>query len=293
MKFTNLFNALSRTRKAMQSAINNVLGKQVKEETIDEFESQLITADLGVQTVDEIMSIFKKEKQEDFLLSLKTYLLSELNHSDDFLSKIDLPAVILVVGVNGTGKTTTSAKLAHYYKQSGYDPMLVAADTYRAAAIEQLKLWSNRLNIRFIANEKTKDPSAVLYDGLQSAQSSKTDIVIVDTAGRLHTHTDLMEELSKMERVVKTKFSSFTLRSLLTIDATIGQNSLQQAKEFQEHIQIDGAVLTKMDGTAKGGIVFPLYQQTGVSVHFMGIGEDLDNLCVFNSEEYVASLVDY
>ncbi len=293
MKFTNLFNALSRTRKAMQSAINNVLGKQVKEETIDEFESQLITADLGVQTVDEIMSIFKKEKQEDFLLSLKTYLLSELNHSDDFLSKIDLPAVILVVGVNGTGKTTTSAKLAHYYKQSGYDPMLVAADTYRAAAIEQLKLWSNRLNIRFIANEKTKDPSAVLYDGLQSAQSSKTDIVIVDTAGRLHTHTDLMEELSKMERVVKTKFSSFTLRSLLTIDATIGQNSLQQAKEFQQHIQIDGAVLTKMDGTAKGGIVFPLYHQTGIPVYFIGLGEDLDNLCVFNSEEYVASLVDY
>ena len=292
MKFSKLFNALNRTRSAVKSALNNVLGKQVKVETIDELEAQLITADLGVKSVDEIMSIFRKEKQENFLLTLKNYLLSVLNHSDDFLSKKELPAVILVVGVNGSGKTTTSAKLAHYYTQSGHNPMLVAADTYRAAAIDQLRLWSNRLNIRFIANEKTRDPSAVLFDGLVSAESSGSDIVIVDTAGRLHTHTDLMEELGKMERIVKTKFPSFTLRSLLTIDATIGQNSLQQAKEFQHHIQVDGAVLTKMDGTAKGGIVFPLYQQTGVPVHFMGIGEDLDNLCVFNSDEYVTSLVD-
>ena len=289
---TKLFGALSRTRSTVKSALNKVLSKGVKEDTIEELEAQLITADMGVHTVEEIMDLFRREKQDSFLLSLKNYLLSVLSYSDDFIKNNDLPTVILVVGVNGTGKTTTSAKLAHYFIQAGYDPMLIAADTYRAAAIEQLKLWSNRLNLRLIANEKTKDPSAILFDGLVSAQASNTEIVIVDTAGRFHTHTDLMDELSKMERVINTKFSSYTLRSLLTIDATIGQNSLQQAKEFQKYLHIDGAVLTKMDGTAKGGIVFPLYQQTKIPVFFMGVGEDIDSLCPFNSDDYISSLID-
>ncbi|HJM46380.1 MAG: signal recognition particle-docking protein FtsY [Candidatus Marinimicrobia bacterium] len=292
MKMTKLFGALSRTRSTVKSALNKVLSKGVKEDTIEELEAQLITADMGVHTVEEIMDLFRREKQDSFLLSLKNYLLSVLSYSDDFIKNNDLPTVILVVGVNGTGKTTTSAKLAHYFIQAGYDPMLIAADTYRAAAIEQLKLWSNRLNLRLIANEKTKDPSAILFDGLVSAQASNTEIVIVDTAGRFHTHTDLMDELSKMERVINTKFPSYTLRSLLTIDATIGQNSLQQAKEFQKYLHIDGAVLTKMDGTAKGGIVFPLYQQTKIPVFFMGVGEDIDSLCPFNSDDYISSLID-
>ena len=289
---TKLFSALSRTRSTIKSALNKVLSKEVKEDTIEELEAQLITADMGVHTVEEIMDLFRREKQDSFLLSLKNYLLSVLSYSDDFLKNNDLPIVILVVGVNGTGKTTTSAKLAHYFMQAGYDPMLIAADTYRAAAIEQLKLWANRLNLRLIANEQTKDPSAILFDGLVSAQATNTEIVIVDTAGRFHTHTDLMDELSKMERVINTKFSSYALRSLLTIDATIGQNSLQQAKEFQKYLHIDGAVLTKMDGTAKGGIVFPLYQQTKIPVFFMGVGEDIDSLCPFNSDDYISSLID-
>ena len=289
---TKLFSALSRTRSTVKSALNKVLSKEVKEDTIEELEAQLITADMGVHTVEEIMDLFRRENQDSFLLSLKNYLLSVLSYSDDFIKNNDLPTVILVVGVNGTGKTTTSAKLAHYFIQAGYDPMLIAADTYRAAAIEQLKLWSNRLNLRLIANEKTKDPSAILFDGLVSAQASNTEIVIVDTAGRFHTHTDLMDELSKMERVINTKFSSYALRSLLTIDATIGQNSLQQAKEFQKYLHIDGAVLTKMDGTAKGGIVFPLYQQTKIPVFFMGVGEDIDSFCPFNSDDYISSLID-
>ena len=289
---TKLFSALSRTRSTIKSALNKVLSKEVKEDTIEELEAQLITADMGVHTVEEIMDLFRREKQDSFLLSLKNYLLSVLSYSDDFLKNNDLPIVILVVGVNGTGKTTTSAKLAHYFMQAGYDPMLIAGDTYRAAAIEQLKLWANRLNLRLIANEQTKDPSAILFDGLVSAQATNTEIVIVDTAGRFHTHTDLMDELSKMERVINTKFSSYALRSLLTIDATIGQNSLQQAKEFQKYLHIDGAVLTKMDGTAKGGIVFPLYQQTKIPVFFMGVGEDIDSLCPFNSDDYISSLID-
>ncbi len=146
MKMTKMFSALSRTRSAVKSVLNKVLSKEVKEDTIEELESQLITADLGVHTVEQIMVLFRKEKQDNFLLSLKNYLLSILSYSDDFLKNDDLPVVILVVGVNGTGKTTTSAKLAHYFTQAGYDPMLIAADTYRAAAIEQLKLWSNRFS---------------------------------------------------------------------------------------------------------------------------------------------------
>ena len=289
---TKLFSALSRTRSTIKSALNKVLSKEVKEDTIEELEAQLITADMGVHTVEEIMALFRREKQDSFLVSLKDYLLSVLSYSDDFLKNNDLPIVILVVGVNGTGKTTTSAKLANYFIHAGYAPMLIAADTYRAAAIEQLKLWSDRLNLRLIANEQTKDPSAILFDGLVSAQASNTEIVIVDTAGRFHTHTDLMDELSKMERIINTKFSSYTLRSLLTIDATLGQNSLQQAKEFQKYLHIDGAVLTKMDGTAKGGIVFPLYQQTKIPVFFMGVGEDIGSLCPFNNNDYISSLID-
>ena len=291
MSFSKLFSALSKTRGAIRGALSRVLQKQVDESTLEELESQLIIADLGIQTVDEIISIFQKEKQENFVSSLKHHLCSVLNHGESFIEEKDLPTVILILGVNGTGKTTTSAKLAHYYTLNGLNPILIGADTYRAAAIDQLRQWSNRLNVRFIANEQTKDPSAILYDGLISAKTSKSDVVIVDTAGRLHTYTHLMDELGKMERIVKSKFPEFTLRSLLTIDAGLGQNSLQQAKKFQQYININGAVLTKMDGTAKGGIVFPLYKQTQIPVYFTGFGEELDNLSPFNIEEYVNSMV--
>jgi fused signal recognition particle receptor len=292
LKISNIFNALSKTRNAVKSALNNVLGKQVNEDTLEELESQLILADMGIHTVNEILSLFHKKERHHFLPSLKEYLSSQLKDSNHKDVNESLPMVIFIVGVNGTGKTTSTAKLAHYYCERGFHPMLIGADTYRAGAIAQLRSWSNRLDIRFIANEQTKDPSAILYDGLYSAQKSQIDLVIVDTAGRLHTHSNLMEELKKMERVVKTKFSSFSLQTLITIDSTLGQNSLQQAMEFQRTILIDGAILTKLDGTAKGGIVFPLVQRTGIPVRFIGTGEDLDNFSVFNSEEYVSSLVD-
>ncbi len=291
MKFSGLFKALTKTRASVTQAINKVLGKQVNDETLEELESQLIIADLGFHTVNKIIDMFNRNNHRDIKTALKEYLISELKYDRRFVSSEDMPVVIFVVGVNGAGKTTTSAKLAHYFLQRGDHPLLVGADTYRAAAVEQLQLWSNRLKIKCISNEKTNDPSAVVYDGLKSAESSRSNVVIVDTAGRLHTNSDLLNELNKMERIVKTKFSYFKLRSLLIMDANIGQNSLQQAKEFQQAIQIDGAILTKMDGTAKGGIVFPLNQQFNVPVYFFGIGEDMDSLIPFNGSDYVSSLI--
>ena len=199
--------------------------------------------------------------------------------------------VIMVVGVNGTGKTTTTAKLAHYYQNLGKKVILVGCDTYRAAALEQLDTWAKRLDIRMICNEKSQEPSAVLFDGMTAADTFSSDIVIVDTAGRLHTNKNLMEELAKMERVISNKFSHYKLTTFITIDANLGQNSFLQANRFNDYIKIDGVVLTKMDGTAKGGIIFSLYRELGIPVQFIGVGEDLRDLILFNRKEYVNSLL--
>ena len=196
-----------------------------------------------------------------------------------------------MVGVNGTGKTTSSAKLAKYYKSQGKKVLMIAADTYRAAAIDQLKIWSSRLDVEIIYNESSNQPSAVLFDGLTAAKSQSSDIVIVDTAGRLHTSKNLMSELEKMFRLSQKNFSSFNINSLITLDASLGQNSLIQAKDFASKVQLDGAILTKMDGTAKGGIIFPLYSESNIAVKFIGAGEDLDDLFIFNRDEYVQSFL--
>ena len=196
-----------------------------------------------------------------------------------------------MVGVNGTGKTTSCAKLAKYYKSQGKKVLMIAADTYRAAAVDQLKVWSSRLNVEMIYNESSNQPSSVLFDGLTAAKSQKSDIIIVDTAGRLQTSKNLMSELEKMYGLAKKNFSSFNINSLITIDASLGQNSLIQAKDFNSIINLDGAILTKMDGTAKGGIVFPLYNESNISVKFIGTGEDLNDLYKFNRNEYIQSIL--
>jgi fused signal recognition particle receptor len=197
----------------------------------------------------------------------------------------------MVVGVNGTGKTTTAAKLASYYKKLGNNILMVAADTYRAAAIDQLKIWANRIDVDLVYNEKSKQPSSILFDGITAAKSKKIDVVIVDTAGRLHTNKNLMDELEKMYRMAELKFAEFTLSTLITLDASLGLNSLVQAREFLKIIQIDGAIMTKMDGSAKGGIIFPLYQDLGLAVRFIGLGEDLDDLITFDALEYTQGLL--
>ena len=289
--FGKLFSALNNTRNSISNALSVLKKKEVTTKILEDIESSLIIADLGIKTVDDIIDIVKNTKKSDFIPKVEDYLESILPsgriESGDMNGKI----VIMVVGVNGTGKTTTTAKLAHYYQSLGKKVILVGCDTYRAAALEQLDVWAKRLDIRMICNEKSQEPSAVLFDGMTAANTFSSDIVIVDTAGRLHTNKNLMEELAKMERVISNKFSHYKLTTFITIDATLGQNSFLQANRFNDYIKIDGVVLTKMDGTAKGGIIFSLYRELGIPVQFIGVGEDLRDLILFNRKEYVNSLL--
>ena len=285
-----LFSALSHTRSSISDALEMLTSHKISPEILEEFGNCLIGADLGIQTVDEILGIIQKNNQSDFYTHVKDYLGSILPNSPGGQDGSDSLSVIMVVGVNGTGKTTTVAKLANYYLDQGKKVLLVGCDTYRAAGVEQLAIWANRLNIRLVCNEKSQEPSAILYDGMAAGKALGSEIIIVDTAGRLHTNKNLMQELAKMERVVKNKFSNYDLSSLITIDANLGQNSFIQAKEFSDHIKLDGAVLTKMDGTAKGGIIFSLYRGLGIPVKFIGVGEDFSDFLSFNREDYVKSL---
>ena len=287
-----LFKALSRTRLSLANLFNTIKEKPESLESMEMLEEQLLMADLGVHTVDEILDVMKRHSGNDFESKVREYLISIMpGHYNP--TQVHSPTVIMMVGVNGTGKTTTAAKLARVYKQLDQNVMLVAADTYRAAAMEQLKIWSDRAGTRLVCNEKTLEPSAVLFDGLNAAKSSRTDVVIVDTAGRLHTYNNLMLELEKMVRVIQTHFPDFVINNLLTIDASLGQNSLVQAKEFGSYIHLHGAVLTKLDGTARGGIIFPLYKQLQLPVLFIGIGENIDDLEPFDPDEYLDGLLGF
>ena len=286
-----LFKALKRTRETISDAFDSVRKQKVSIESLDELEEILILADIGFKNVENILDVVKKNKEDNFITSVENYLISILPKNQNDKDYNSTPKVLFMVGVNGTGKTTSSAKLAKYYKSQGKKVLMIAADTYRAAAIDQLKIWSSRLDVEIIYNESSNQPSAVLFDGLSAAKSQGSDIVIVDTAGRLHTSKNLMSELEKMYRLSQKNFSSFNINSLITLDASLGQNSLIQAKDFASKVQLDGAILTKMDGTAKGGIIFPLYSESNIAVKFIGAGEDLDDLFRFNRDEYVQSFL--
>lgn len=286
-----LFKALKRTRDTISDAFDSVRKQKVSIESLDELEEILILADIGFKNVENILDVVKKNKEDNFISSVENYLISILPKNQNDKDYNSTPNVIFMVGVNGTGKTTSSAKLAKYYKSQGKKVLMIAADTYRAAAIDQLKIWSSRLDVEIIYNKSSNQPSAVLFDGLSAAKSQGSDIVIVDTAGRLHTSKNLMSELEKMYRLSQKNFSSFKINSLITLDASLGQNSLIQAKDFASKVQLDGAILTKMDGTAKGGIIFPLYSESNIAVKFIGAGEDLDDLFRFNRDEYVQSFL--
>ena len=261
------------------------------QEEIENIEEKLLLADIGYDTVESIIEIIKKFKAGDFLFEVKKYLINELPklHDATILSK--KPVVVMVVGVNGTGKTTSVAKLAKMYKDMGNSVTLIAADTYRAAAVEQLKVWSKRANVDLVCNENSNEPSSVLFDGLSISKKNNSDIVIVDTAGRLHTYKNLMSELEKMHRITMKRFPEYLIKNIITIDSLLGQNSIVQAKEFNKHVPIDGAILTKLDGTAKGGIIFSLYKEIGIPVQFIGLGEELSDFEVFDPEKYVNGLI--
>ncbi len=286
-----IFQALRRTRATVADAFDTVVQRKVSVESLEGLEDTLISADMGIDTVEAVLGVVEKNRKEEFLSKVEDYLVSALPESKAIQQDKNSPIALLVVGVNGTGKTTSAAKLAHYYKSMGKKVLLVAADTYRAAAVEQLKTWANRLDVNIVCNTQSQQPSAILFDGLNAAKSQGTDIVIVDTAGRLHTYKNLMIELEKMYRVIESRFPEFKIHSLITLDASLGQNSLIQAREFSNTVQVDGAMLTKMDGTAKGGIVFPLFKELKIPVKFIGVGEDMDDLIVFNRNEYVQGLL--
>ena len=287
---SKLFNALAKTRKSIADSFNILQKNKVSTENLDILESTLISADIGVDTTSEIINLIRTSSGDNYIQYVKDYMLSILNSNK--LDTQSLPFVKLIVGVNGTGKTTTAAKLAHYYKLKGNDVVLVAADTYRAAALDQLEIWSNRIDVRLISNQSAKDPSSVIYDGMNASNSQDSKIVIIDTAGRLHTNKNLMLELEKMKRIILENFSNYSLRTMVTIDSTLGQNSLYQAKEFLNYIDINSATLTKMDGTAKGGIVFGLNKELNIPVEFLGIGENIEDLEKFDYNHYINSLLD-
>ena len=289
--FNTLFSALENTRSSISKAFNRLKRGTMSQEEIENIEEKLLLADIGYDTVERIIEIIKKFKAGDFLSEVKTYLINELPKLHDPTILDTKPVVVMVVGVNGTGKTTSVAKLAKMYKDMGNFVTLVAADTYRAAAVEQLKVWSKRANVDLVCNENSSEPSSVLFDGLSVSKNNNSDIIIVDTAGRLHTYKNLMSELEKMHRITMKRFPEFSIKNIITIDSLLGQNSIVQAKEFNKHVPIDGAILTKLDGTAKGGIIFSLHKEIGIPVQFIGIGEELSDIEAFDPEKYVNGLI--
>jgi fused signal recognition particle receptor len=293
--------AVSRTRENLAERIEEVvsIGREIDRATLDDLEATLISADLGTTTTHEVLEKLRDKadrKQIKNVNELKRLLKEELlailtSTGSQTVTKVDgTPEVILVVGVNGTGKTTTIGKLAQVFRAQGKTVLLCAADTFRAAAIEQLEIWGQRTGTEVIKTKAGGDPSAVLFDALQSATARKTDYVIVDTAGRLHTKQNLMLELEKMKRTAQRIVPGAPHETLLVMDATTGQNGLQQARQFTQSAGVTGIVLTKLDGTAKGGVVVAISRELGLPVRFVGVGEKAGDLLPFDPKEFVESL---
>ena len=298
--------AVASTKAQLVERIEEIVeGRAVLDESVlDDLEATLITADLGVRTTQEILGgqkqqISKGKLRETAQLrpAVERGILAILEGSgaESAAPKAKqpppgMPSVIFVVGVNGVGKTTSIAKLAHYFMQQNRRPLLCAADTFRAAANEKLEIWAGRLGIEMIKQKSGADPAAVLFDALAAARNRHPDVVIVDTAGRLHTKTNLMAELEKMCRIAAREIPNAPHEVLLVIDATTGQNGLQQARQFVDHGGATGIILTKLDGTAKGGVVIAIARELGLPIQFVGVGEKIDDLLPFDPHEFVESL---
>jgi len=298
--FDRMKQAVTRTRENLSERIEEVVSfrQEIDRETLDDLEATLIAADLGSATTQEVLQALREKvdrRQIGNVAELKHVLKGELLNilsraSLQPVKAVEPPEVIVVVGVNGTGKTTTIGKLAHTLRAQGKTVLLCAADTFRAAAIEQLEVWGDRTGTEVIKTKPGGDPSAVLYDALQAAKARDTEYVIVDTAGRLHTKSNLMEELSKMRRTAQRIVPGAPHEVLLVMDATTGQNGLQQARLFTESAGVTGIVLTKLDGTAKGGIVIAISRELGLPVRYVGVGEKLTDLLPFHPGQFVDSL---
>ncbi len=295
--FSKLFGALKKTKTNFSEKLRALFSKnKLGNEFYEELEEILISSDVSVTTASEVVARVKKRaiderlKDEEYVTSLLRKILIEILTEAE-VEEPSYPCVLMLVGVNGVGKTTTVGKLANHYLKKGKTVTVAAADTFRAAASEQLSIWAERAKVRIVKHEEGSDPAAVIYDAVSSAKAKKTDVVIVDTAGRLHVKENLMNELRKMDRVVTREYPEADFLKLLVLDATTGQNAVNQARVFDEAVELDGIVLTKLDGTAKGGFIFSLAEELSLPVLYAGVGEKIDDLEYFDPETFVDAIL--
>ena len=295
--FGKLFGALKKTKDNFSGKLRVLFSKnKLGDEFYEELEEILISSDVSVTTAAEVVERVKERaiegrmSDEEYVTELLREILTEMLEESE-VEPPSYPCVIMLVGVNGVGKTTTVGKLAHYFLSQGKTVTVAAADTFRAAASEQLSVWAERAKVRIVKHEEGSDPSAVIFDAVSSAKAKGTDVVIVDTAGRLHVKDNLMNELRKMDRVVSREYPEADFLKLLVLDATTGQNAVNQARVFDEAVELDGLVLTKLDGTAKGGFVFSLSSELSLPVIFAGVGEKIDDLEMFDSKSFVEAIL--
>ena len=295
--FGKLKDALKKTKDGLGNELRVLFAKdKIGDEFYDDLLDVLISSDISVATADEIVEsvrdrmIEEKVSDKDVAVeALRDALKNCLDMADDF--EFETPAVLMVIGVNGVGKTTSIGKLAHKFVEEGKTVTIAAADTFRAAASDQLEIWAQRAKVRIVKSSEGSDPSAVVYDALASVKAKGTDVLIIDTAGRLHTKSNLMEELKKMSRVVEREYPEADFKKLIALDATTGQNALSQVEVFNDAVGIDGVILTKLDGTAKGGFIIGLCNELQVPVAYVGTGEKLDDIEEFDKESFVEEIV--
>ncbi len=293
-----IINGLKKTKDSISKKLSSLfVTNELDEFFYEDLEAILLSSDIGATATDKIIEEVKKQakqnkikKVEDINQIIKDILVDMLPPVDD-LNNLKSPTVIMVVGVNGVGKTTTIGKLASYYKQKHKSVMVVAGDTFRAAASDQLNEWANRAGVKIVKQGEGADPSAVVFDAIASAKAKKVDVLIIDTAGRLHNKVGLMDELSKISRVVTREWPEADYKKYIVLDATTGQNAINQVDTFNEYVSIDGIVLTKVDGTAKGGVVIAINQELNMPVLFLGVGEGMDDLKPFNPKEFIDGII--
>lgn len=297
--FEKLKNGLSKTKDNFTDKISDMLklAVTIDDDLYEELEEILITADIGVETTLYIIDCLKEKIKQNKIKDpsevkpcLKEVILDILGTEECSINPAKTPEVVLVIGVNGVGKTTSIGKMAHKLKNKGYKVVLAAADTFRAAAIDQLEVWSKRSDVDIIKHQEGADPAAVVYDSIQAARARKADVLICDTAGRLHNKKNLMDELGKINKIIDREYCEASKKTFLVLDATTGQNAVQQAKQFMETCPLDGLILTKLDGTAKGGIIISIKHMLNVPVKLIGVGEGIEDLQEFNAEAFVNAL---
>ena len=298
--FDKLKQGLGKTKSTLDEKINGVFSsfRKVDEEFLDELEEALIMSDIGMTTavkiVDNLRKTIKKENlkdEEDVKNALRKEMQNILDEVDNSLHLDSKPSVILVVGVNGVGKTTSIGKIANRLRKDGKKVVIAAADTFRAAAVEQLEIWAKRSGAEIVKREEGIDPAAVVFDAIKKTKESNADVLIVDTAGRLHNKQYLMDELRKIKKVIEKEMGEYSQEVLLVIDGTTGQNAISQVKAFKQETDVTGLILTKLDGTAKGGVVVGIVEENKIPVKFIGVGEQIDDMEIFNSEEFVKAII--